>query len=102
MNTGKTKYMSYNTIQQFEIKDIDGSNLKRFEDFKYLGAWIDSSAKYLKIRKALAWRTCHQMMNIWKSTLSRKMELRLMHTTVESVLLCGCKTWTLTKTTQTT
>ena len=42
MNTGKTKYMSYNTIQQFEIKAIDGSNLKRVDDFKYLGAWIDS------------------------------------------------------------
>ena len=64
MNTGKTKYMSYNTNQQFEIKAIDRSNLKSVEDFKYLGAWIDSSAKYLKIRKALAWRTCYQMRNI--------------------------------------
>ena len=39
------------------------------DDFKYLDAWIDSSAKYLKIRIALAWRTCHQMRNFWKSTL---------------------------------
>ena len=64
MNTGKTKYMSYNTNQQFEIKAIDGSNLKSIEDFKYLGAWIYSSAKDLKIRKALDWRTCYQMRNI--------------------------------------
>ena len=92
------KYMSYNTNQQFEIKAIDGSNLKKVEDFKYLGAWIDAIAKYLKIRKVLAWRTCHQMMNICKSTLSRKLKLRLMRTTVESVLLYGCETWTLTKT----
>ena len=28
MNTGKTKYMSYNMNQQFEIKTMDGSNLK--------------------------------------------------------------------------
>ena len=35
MNTGKTKYMSYNTNQQFEIKAIDRSNLKRVEEFKY-------------------------------------------------------------------
>ena len=97
MNTGKTKYTNYNTIQQFEIKAIDVSNLKRFEDFKYLGAWIDNSENDLKIRKALAWRTCHQMRNIWKSTISRKMKLRLMRTTVESVLLYGCETWTLTK-----
>ena len=98
INTGTTKYMNYNTNQQFEIKAIDGSNLKSVEDFKYLGAWIDSSAKDLKIRKALAWRTCHQMRNIWKSTHCRKMKLRLIHTTVESVLLYGCETWTLTKT----
>ena len=98
MNTGKIKYMSYNTKQQFEIKAIVGSNLKRVEDFKYIGAWIDSSIKYLKIRKSLAWRTCHQIRNILKSTLSRNMKLRLMHTTVESVLLYGCETWTLTKT----
>ena len=97
MNTGKTKYMSYNTIQQFEIKAIDGSNLKRVEDFKCLGAWLDSSAKDLKIRKVPAWRTCHQMRNIWKSTLSRKMKLSLMHTIVESVLLYRCETWNLTK-----
>ena len=38
------------------------------------------------------------MRNIWKSTLSRKIKLRLMHTTVESVLLYGYETWTLTKT----
>ena len=98
MNTGKTTYMSYNTIQQFEIKAIDGLNLKRVDDLKYLGAWIDSSAKYLKIRKSLAWRTYHQMRNIWKSTLNRKMKLRIMHTTIGSVLLYGCETWTLTKT----
>ena len=54
--------------------------------------------KRFKNLKALAWRTCHQMRNIWKSTLSRKMKLRIMHTTVESVLLYGCETWTLTNT----
>ena len=54
--------------------------------FKYIGAWIDSSSKYFKIRKALAWRTCHQMRNNWKSTLSRKLKIRLMYTTVESIL----------------
>ena len=38
------------------------------------------------------------MRNIWKSTLSRKIKLRLIHTTVESVMMYGCETWTLTKT----
>ena len=65
MNTGKTKYISYNNNQKFDIKTIDGTDLKRVEYFKYLGAWVDSSEKDVKIRKEQAWRTCHQMRNIW-------------------------------------
>ena len=37
MNAGKTKYVSYNTNKKFEIKAIDGSHMKRVDDFKYLG-----------------------------------------------------------------
>ena len=40
INTGKRKYVSYNNNQQFDIKTIDGTYLKRVEDFKYLGAWV--------------------------------------------------------------
>ena len=52
MNTGKTKYMSYNNNKQFDIKTIGGTYLKRVEDFKYIGAWVYSSEKDVKIRKA--------------------------------------------------
>ena len=52
MNTSNTNHVSYNNNQQFDIKTIDGTYLKRFEDFKYIGAWVDSSEKYVKIRKA--------------------------------------------------
>ena len=79
--------MSYNNDQHFNIKTIDGTILKRVDDFKYLGAWADSSEKDVKIRKAQAWRTSHQMRYIWKSTLSRKFKIRLMIATVEFVLL---------------
>ena len=65
MNIGKIKYISYNNNQQFDIKTIDGTDLKRVEDFKYLGACVDISEKDVKIRKTQAWRTCHQMRNIW-------------------------------------
>ena len=61
---------------------------------------IDSSEKYVKIRKTQVWITYHQMRNIWNSKLSRKFKIRLMIScniaTVESVLLYGCETWTLT------
>ena len=84
INTGKTKYMSYNNNQQFDINTIDRTDLTIFDDFKYLGAWAQD------------WRTCHQMRNIWNSKLSRKLKIMLMIATVESVLLYGCETWTLT------
>ena len=35
------------------MKAIYGLTLKKVEYFKYLGEWIDRSAKHLKIRKAL-------------------------------------------------
>ena len=37
------------------------------------------------------------MRNVWKSTLPRKSKIRLFTSTVESILLYGCETWTLTK-----
>ena len=57
MNTDKIKYMSYNNNQQFDIKTIDGTDLKRVENLKYRG--MGSDKKDVKIRKAQAWRTCH-------------------------------------------
>ena len=40
MNTVKTKHTSYNNNQQFDIKTIDGTYLKRVEDITYLVAWV--------------------------------------------------------------
>ena len=44
----------------------------------------------IKVRKALAWNACHKLRKIWKSQ-------RQLTSTVESVLLYGSDTWTLTK-----
>ena len=37
--------------KQFDIKTIDGTDLKRVKEFKYLGAWVNSSEKDVKIRR---------------------------------------------------
>ena len=65
----------------------NGNLLKK--DFKYLGAWMESSAKDIKQRKAAAWRACSKLNKIsfWQSSLARKIKLRLFAATVESVLL---------------
>ena len=53
--------------------------------------------KDFKVRKALAWSACHDLKNIWSSTLSRKIKVQFFCATVEYVLTYGSEAWTLTK-----
>ena len=80
-----------------DLKSITGEMIQTVNDFKYLGAWMISSAQDIKTRKAQAWTACHKLKSIWKSTLHKQFKIRLFVSTVESVLLYGSETWTLTK-----
>ena len=71
---------------------------KNVENFKYLGAWTERTEKDVNVRKALAWSACHKLRKIWSSNLKRQIKIRLFVSTVESVLLYGSETWTLTNT----
>ena len=46
----------------------------------------------------MAWSACHKLRKIWSSTLSQNLKVRLFVVTVETVLLYGAETWTLTST----
>ena len=46
----------------------------------------------------MAWSACNKLDKIWGSNISRVIKIRLFVATVESVLLYGSETWTLTKT----
>lgn len=96
MNAGKTKVMSFNIKSKVDINTANGTHLEEVDDFRYLGAWMASTDKDIKFRKASAWRACNKLSNIWKSTLPRPFKLRFFSATVESVLLYGCESWTLT------
>ena len=48
------------------------------------------------MRKALAWKALNGMSSIWKSSMSRDVKIRFFLATVESILLYGCESWTLT------
>ena len=78
------------------LQTNDGTKSEEVKDFKYLGAWMESTAKDIKQRKAAAWRACSKLVKIWKSSLPRRFKLRLFAATVESVLLYGCEAWTTT------
>ena len=54
INYNKTKVMAFNTLDPIILKTADGHILDVEKDFKYLGSWINSSEKDIKVRKALA------------------------------------------------
>ncbi|MCP4494507.1 MAG: reverse transcriptase family protein, partial [Gammaproteobacteria bacterium] len=102
INESKTKYLAINTHHQDEdhpaihSSNDDGDGIELVDDFVYLGAWIASTEHDFKVRKAKAWAACHKMKKIWKSDLRRDLKIRLFQATVESILLYGSETWTIT------
>ena len=72
--------------------------LKIVEDFKYLGSRTASSEKDIAVRKALAWKALNKLDKIWKYVLSDEVKLNTFTTLIESILLYGCESWTLTQT----
>ena len=54
-----------------------------------------STNKDIRVRKAKAWKALNDMCKIWKSDISRSVKARFFFATVESVLLYGCETWTM-------
>ena len=95
LNSSKTKFISLNTPSDVKLTSAE-EELERVQDFKYLGSYIMSSAKDIKIRKAKAWKALNDMSKIWTSDISRPVKSRFFFATVESVLLYGSETWTLT------
>ena len=67
INEDKTEYMAYNTPGDTELL-ASGKPLKKVIDFKYLGSWVDNSAKDIKIRNAQAWSALRRLDNIWNTT----------------------------------
>ena len=98
INAKKTNVIKYNIHHEAPLQTSEGKTLSEVNDFKYLGAWVDSTGKDIKIRKALAWRALNGMRTIWRSSMSRDLKCSLFHATIESILLYGCEAWTLTAT----
>ena len=96
-NSDKTEFMSFNQVQDTVLKTVNNENIKKVDNFKYLGPWIDDTANDVKVRKALAWKSCNILNKIWKWSLCKSLKLRIFLTLVGSVVLYGSETWTLTK-----
>ena len=75
---------------------LNGCELKKVDDFLYLGSWVDDSKKEINTRIAKAWSALSKTDTIWKSILNRKLKVGFFRARVETVLLYGYSTWTIT------
>ena len=95
VNAKKTEFISYN--EQGAIQSKNDIPLLKVDDFTYLGSNIASTEKDIQIRIGKAWGALTQMNTIWKSNLPDGLKRDFFRSVVESVLLYGSSTWTLTK-----
>ena len=97
INEKKTEYMSYNIPENSNITTTNGQCLSKVDDFTYLGSHLASTEKDISIRLTKAWAALGKLNNVWKSNLPRNIKIDFFRASVESILLYGCSTWSLTK-----
>ena len=95
VNATKTEFMCFNT--EGAINTINGNALEQVNSFIYLGSNISSSENDVKARIGKAWGALTKLNKIWKSSLPIHLKRNFFRATVESVLLYGSSSWTLTK-----
>ena len=95
VNAGKTELMCFN--QEGSMKTVAGKPLKLVDTFTYLGSNIASTEKDVHIRIGKAWGALDGLHILWKSNIPDEMKREFFRAIVESVLMYGSNTWTLTK-----
>ena len=95
VNAHKTEYMCLN--QTGDIFTLNVSSLKLVDKFTYLGSSVSSTETDIDTRLTKAWTAIIRLSVVWKSDLTDKMKRSFFQAAVESILLYGCTTWTLTK-----
>ena len=96
LNTSQTELMALITPGNDTIKSLSGATLKRVDTVKYLSSHLPSSLQDSNIRKEMSWDACNKLDCIWKSDLDMDLKIRLFRACIESVLLYGSETWTIT------
>ena len=98
INVSKTEYMSLNqdSSVSMSMKSLNGEAIKNVLDFKYLGSYIASTGNDVSIRIGKVWAVLNNLNKIWTSNMSIRLKRNFFRATVESVLVYGAITWTLT------
>ena len=97
LNANKSEFICENQDASVGMKSLADKNIKQVLDLKYLGSYIASTEHDVNIRLGKAWSALNQMDKIWKSKLSDNLKRNFFRAAVESVLVYGLVSWTLTK-----
>ena len=104
INDNKTEVMTYNcdhTPMEPGLKGevyLNGKELKRVQDFRYLGSMMKSSTSDFECRRGLAWSAFRSMDRIWKAEhIDLALKVRIFEVSVQSVFLYGCESWIIDK-----
>ena len=97
INTSKTKFLCYHQYPSSTIKSLQNENIIVVEDFNYLGSCIALTKNNIDTRLSKAWAALNKLDVIWKSSLPDYLKRNYFQATVESVLVYGATSWTITK-----
>jgi len=95
-NEGKTEFLC-SSNEMRALKSLNNVNIKRVNDFKYLGSYINDSEHDFIVRKSLAWKACNKLNKVWQSNLPKELKLQTFKTLIEPILLYGSETWTMSR-----
>ena len=95
VNADKTENMCFN--RRGDISILNGSSLKLVDKFTYLRSSVFSTKTNINTRLGKAWTANDRLPVICKSDMTNKINRSSFQALVESILLYGCTTWTLTK-----
>ena len=77
------------------MKSLSGHDIKRVDEFKYLGSYIGSTQHDLNIIVGSVSADTNKLISIWKTNLEIKLKRNLFRYKVDRVLIYGYITWTL-------
>ena len=78
------------------MRSLNGEKIKQVEDFKDLGSYIASTERDVNIRLRKAWDALNELDKIWKSNFPDNLKRNFFQAAVETILLYGSVSWTLT------
>ena len=80
------------------MKSLSAHDIKRVCEFKYQGSYVGSTQHNVSVIIESAWVTLNSLNIIWKSNLSSKLKRNFFKDKIETVLVYGLITLTLTST----